>query len=117
MHGATPWRGEAERRIALYRFAPANMGYGRGYLEIPQEDLEQMAPQANLPLSTCLIGCRLGRHHAQVRAVLEPPYSTRLERPILTEETVKDPSGPASVPRRNEAKKALDRKLFGTEYF
>jgi hypothetical protein len=42
VHGATPWRGEQQRRIALYRFAPANMGYGRGYLEIPTEKLAQL---------------------------------------------------------------------------
>jgi hypothetical protein len=37
VHGATPWRAPHERRIALYRFAPANMGYGRGYLSHPPE--------------------------------------------------------------------------------
>jgi ectoine hydroxylase-related dioxygenase (phytanoyl-CoA dioxygenase family) len=28
VHGATAWRGAHQRRIALYRFAPPNMGYG-----------------------------------------------------------------------------------------
>ena len=45
VHGATPWRGAHERRIALYRFAPANMGYGRGYLDISAEALASMPPQ------------------------------------------------------------------------
>ena len=30
----------------------------------------------------------------QVRAVLEPPYSTRLERPLVTAETAAEPLGP-----------------------
>ena len=94
VHGATPWRGDHERRIALYRFAPANMGYGRGYLEIPPEKLDGLSP-------------------AQ-RAVLEPPYASRLERPFVTAEEDN------AIPRkkvRAETKKELDRKLFGTAYF
>ena len=63
IHGATPWRGAHQRRLALYRFAPANMGYGRGYLEHPQAQLQQMSPMQ--------------------RAVLEPPYSPGAQRPIL----------------------------------
>ena len=64
MHGASPWRGEHQRRIALYRFSPANIGYGRGYLEIPPEKLAGMTDLQ--------------------RAVLEPPYASRLERPLVT---------------------------------
>jgi hypothetical protein len=63
VHGATPWKADHQRRIALYRFSPANMGYGRGYLEIDPARLEGMID-------------------AQ-RAVLQPPYASRLERPVL----------------------------------
>ena len=63
VHGATPWKADHQRRIALYRFSPANMGYGRGYLEIDPARLEGMTD-------------------AQ-RAVLQPPYASRLERPVL----------------------------------
>jgi len=97
VHGATPWRASHERRIALYRFAPANMGYGRGYLEVPDEALATMMPQE--------------------RAVLEPPYSARLERPLVTQESARDPSGPPAKKARSNAKKELDKKLFGTTYF
>lgn len=36
VHGALPWiphDGKKQRRLALYRFGPANMSYGRAYLE------------------------------------------------------------------------------------
>jgi len=96
VHGATPWRGTHQRRIALYRFSPANMGYGRGYLEIPPEKLEGFSPLQ--------------------RAVLEPPYATRLERPLVSS-AVASSGEPPSKKQRSEAKKELDRKLFGTAYF
>ena len=31
IHGALPWTSEKQRRIALYRFAPSNCAYARGY--------------------------------------------------------------------------------------
>ena len=77
------------RRIALYRFAPANMAYGRGYLEAPGY---------------------AGLTEAE-RAVLAPPYATRLERALVT------PEGAVRQEQRAAAKKAFDRKLFGTPYF
>ncbi|CAE7479501.1 CACNA1S [Symbiodinium necroappetens] len=56
VHGAMAWTAEHERRIALYRFAPATVAYGRSYApQWPQEMLEDLTP-------------------AQ-RAVLEPPYA------------------------------------------
>jgi len=98
VHGATPWRGTHQRRIALYRFSPANMGYGRGYLEIDPEAYADMNPLQ--------------------RAVVEPPYATRLERSLVTAEAAtKHPDGPAPVKVRSDAKKEFDRKLFGTNYF
>jgi len=101
VHGATPWRSDRQRRIALYRFSPANMGYGRGYLEVPQSVLEDMTPLQ--------------------RAVLAPPYSTRLERPVVTPESAErdavQPGGEASFKARSGPKKELDRAIFGTTYF
>lgn len=97
VHGATPWLGQHERRLVLYRFAPANMGYGRGYLEIPPDALESFTPMQ--------------------RAVVEPPYSTRLERPILTNDIALEPDMLPMKITRTQAKKDHDRNLFGTEYF
>jgi len=30
-HGTLPWAAASERRVGLYRFAPATMAYGRAY--------------------------------------------------------------------------------------
>jgi len=98
VHGASPWRGEHQRRIALYRFSPANIGYGRGYLEIPPEKLAGMTDLQ--------------------RAVLEPPYASRLERPLVTEQCIAGgPEAPPAKKQRNAAKKHLDKQLFGLTYF
>ena len=95
VHGATPWKADHQRRIALYRFSPANMGYGRGYLEIDASRLEGMT-------------------EAQ-RAVLQPPYATRLERPVVSCGGGGDVH--VEIRQRSEAKKQLDMELFGTKYF
>ena len=98
IHGATPWRGAHQRRLALYRFAPANMGYGRGYLEYPQAQLQQMSPMQ--------------------RAVLEPPYADRLDRPLVTpRQALEDREGEPPTLTRNDEKRKLDEVLFGTKYF
>jgi hypothetical protein len=98
IHGATPWRGAHQRRLALYRFAPANMGYGRGYLEYPQAQLQQMTPMQ--------------------RAVLEPPYADRLDRPLVTpRQALEEREGEPPTLSRNEEKRKLDEVLFGTKYF
>ena len=97
VHGATPWRGAHQRRIAIYRFAPPNMGYGRGYLEVPEAALAGLTELQ--------------------RAVVQPPYSTRLERPLVTPETAREEHGPAAKRMRSAAKKEFDQKLFGTSYF
>lgn len=97
VHGATAWRGAHQRRIALYRFAPGNMGYGRGYLEVDPVALEGMT--------------------AQQRAVLEPPYANRLDRPLVTPQTVLEPDGPTALLTRNAEKRDFDAELFGTKYF
>ena len=83
--------GEHERRIAIYRFSPANMGYGRGYLEIPDDKLESFTPQQ--------------------RAVLEPPYANRLDRTVLKAD------GTTKVVGRSSFKKDFDEQVFKTKYF
>jgi len=99
VHGATAWRGAHQRRLALFRFGPPNMGYGRGYLEYPAEQLAQMTPMQ--------------------RAVLEPPYANRLDRPLVTSRQAADDPGGAEMPTlsRSTEKREFDEKLFGTRYF
>ena len=53
------------------------------------------------------------------RAVLEPPYATRLERPLVTASAAAEEDGATEVVRhlRSEAKKEHDRQTLGTAYF
>ena len=96
VHGATPWRASRQRRICIYRFAPPNMGYGRGYLDMPPGALD---------------------HFTELqRAVVEPPYAVRLERPLVTPQAAAA-GEPASKRPRDEAKKDHDRATLGTAYF
>lgn len=101
VHGALPWRAAHQRRVALYRFAPANMCYGRAYTEnfgLSQEQLAAMRPEQ--------------------KAVLEPPYSRRLDRPALT--TTPEGDDVALVddgPGRAQVKMQHDHQTFGTRYF
>lgn len=93
VHGAMPWVAEHERRIALYRFAPATCCYGRSYLpQWPAAMLEGLSDQQ--------------------RAVLEPPYANRLDRPI-----VRPGAQDVTFESRAEAKKAFDRAVFKAGYF
>lgn len=93
VHGAFPWTAEHQRRVALYRFAPATISYSRSYWpQWPADMLDDLLPNE--------------------RAVLEPPYAERLDRPIVrpgTDEPV--------ITERSKRKKAFDREVFGTEYF
>jgi ectoine hydroxylase-related dioxygenase (phytanoyl-CoA dioxygenase family) len=95
VHGAMPWNAEHQRRIALYRFAPATVAYSRAYAPSWSEDvLRGMTP-------------------AQ-RAVLEGPYAARLDRPVLTKGGDEEPDCGAPRP---EVKKAFDQAVFGSRYF
>lgn len=104
VHGALPWQGEQERRLALYRFAPANLAYGRGYVRdsdgkpfgITEEIWE-------------------GMNEAE-KAVCEGAYANRCERVRVVVEESSGEVG-TSFSKRNEVKKAHDLKCFGTEYF
>jgi len=93
VHGAKAWKAEHQRRIALFRFAPCNMAYGRSYTPLwPQEVYESMRDEE--------------------KAVLEPPYSARLDRPVQT----LDGTG-VKVGSRSAKKMEHDKTVFGTTYF
>ena len=65
-HGTIPWTADHDRRSVLFRMSPANVAYARGYGPWPEHMLAGMTP-------------------AQ-RAVVEPPYHPRLDRPSLDDE-------------------------------
>jgi ectoine hydroxylase-related dioxygenase (phytanoyl-CoA dioxygenase family) len=97
VHGAMPWTPEnRQRRACLYRFSPATNVYGRSYFGHngggwPEKVYEDLID-------------------AQ-RAVLEPPYANRLDRPNINDD------GSVVVTTRDERKKQHDRDVFGTKYF
>jgi hypothetical protein len=100
-HGALSWKGAKERRTVFYRFAPANVGYGRGYFSMFTEDfLSQLTePQ---------------------RVILQPPFHLRLDRKALDVETREDGKQEVVVtlpkPRAVE-KRNFDEQVFGFPFF
>ncbi len=65
-HGTLPWKADHQRRSLLFRYSPGNLAYAKGYFPTwPESMLEGLTPEQ--------------------RAVLEPPYHTRLDRPVLEE--------------------------------
>jgi len=92
VHGASPWRASHTRRLALYRFAPQHVAYGRCYAEgWPAAYLQGMTP-------------------AQL-AVMQAPFAQRLDRAIP------EVDGTTRVLSRTEAKRQHDKQVFGTDYF
>merc|ERR1712048_1108351 len=90
VHGAFRWNADPERRVVLYRFAPATCAYGRSYSpQWPAAMLEGLTPKQ--------------------RAVLEPPYALRLDRPIL-----RPGAETPIIEERSAKKKRFDRDVFGT---
>jgi ectoine hydroxylase-related dioxygenase (phytanoyl-CoA dioxygenase family) len=104
VHGAMAWTADHERRACLYRFAPAIFGYGRSYLGAENSDFAQ-GGNGRWPASMYE-----GLDDAQ-RAVLEPPYANRLDRPNIEDD------GSVIITTRNDKKKDFDRTVFGTKYF
>ena len=101
MHGALPWSGASERRIALFRFAPGNMAYGRGCSRPWSEGFRRSLSPEEL-------------------SVLEPAYANRLERDRLR--VSEDEGGRLTVRKemqyeRNPEKKKLDQDLFDRDWF
>lgn len=96
VHGAMGWMSDTQRRCALYRFAPATMSYGRSYFgsentKWPSKFYDNL-------------------NEAQ-KAVLEPPYANRLDRPNICDD------GSVEIPQRSERKRQHDQDVFKTKYF
>ena len=62
-HGTLPWQAKHQRRSLLFRYSPNCLAYANSYLPWPEGTLDGLT--------------------SEQRAVLEPPYHTRLERPML----------------------------------
>merc|ERR1712100_145456 len=90
-HGTIPWSGEGrdgKRRAVLYRFAPANMAYGRSYMpEWPKGTTDGMTDAE--------------------KAVLQPPFNPRLDRTLVCDDGTQ-----TTTFARAEFKKAHDAKVF-----
>lgn len=98
VHGAMGWQSDQQRRCALYRFAPATQGYGRSYFQAGGGD------------TTWPKRFYEGLSDAE-RAVLEPPYANRLDRPNIRED------GTVEMTQRGDRKKVHDSEVFKTKYF
>lgn len=73
VHGTLAWSGRTQRRSALFRYSPANLAFAGGRHAFDSEHRSGDAwPAAWYD----------GLSDA-ARAVLEPPYDARLERPVL----------------------------------
>lgn len=104
VHGAMGWTSDTQRRCALYRFAPATMSYGRSYFQ-GDAGVEKGGGATSWPPKFYE-----GLDDAQ-RAVLEPPYANRLDRPNIRED------GEVEITQRSGRKKRHDNDVFKTKYF
>mmetsp|Transcript_7936 Transcript_7936/g.19462 ORF Transcript_7936/g.19462 Transcript_7936/m.19462 type:complete len:326 (+) Transcript_7936:117-1094(+) len=95
VHGAQAWNGEHQRRIALFRFAPPTMAYGRSYHPQWPETYYDGAEEGEA-------------------AVLQAPFSTRLDRKVLK---VEDKDATIHASSRKAEKRDHDSRVFGTPYF
>lgn len=95
VHGALPWKAQHQRRLALYRFSPANFAYGRGYLNCFGENVLQQCNEQQL-------------------AVLSPPHALRLDRKLVSED---GEDGEVKCIARSKMKRDHDIAIFGSEYF
>jgi len=103
VHGAMSWKADYQRRICLYRFAPATNSYGRSYFSAHTDGDASASTRWPEKMYE-------GLNDAQ-RAVLEPPYANRLDRPNINED------GSIVITTRNGRKKTHDSDVFGTKYF
>lgn len=103
VHGALGWtNADTQRRCALYRFAPATMSYGRSYFQSDGSDSTTKWPERFYD----------DLNDAQ-KAVLEPPYANRLDRPNIIDAS----SGTVEITQRSERKRQHDQEVFKTKYF
>jgi ectoine hydroxylase-related dioxygenase (phytanoyl-CoA dioxygenase family) len=105
VHGALPWTcQERQRRACLYRFAPATMAYGRSYFGHTHDENSNTG-DGGWP--TAMYNCLTEAE----RAVLEPPFNNRLDRPNINQD------GSVEIVSRGARKRQHDREVFGTQYF
>lgn len=110
VHGAMPWTtNERQRRVCLYRFGPATNCYGRSYFGHGNDDNDD--PNSNNGMKNGWPTTIYDDLTDAQRAVLEPPYADRLDRPIIQSD------GSVQISSRSPRKKQHDMDLFGTEYF
>ena len=103
VHGALGWtNADTQRRCALYRFAPATMSYGRSYFQSDGSHSTTKWPKKFYD----------DLNDAQ-KAVLEPPYANRLDRPNIIDAS----SGTVEITQRSERKRQHDQEVFKTKYF
>jgi Phytanoyl-CoA dioxygenase (PhyH) len=109
VHGAMAWTPpNRQRRACLYRFAPATMAYGRSYFAEASSNGEDRGTTTTRWPAAMYEGLT----DAQ-RAVLEPPYATRLDRPLIVDAA----TGAVKKSSRSDRKKQHDAQVFGTPYF
>ena len=72
-HGTLPWTMPYDRRSVLYRYSPANSAYAGGRHDMDSD--HRAGPAWPMPWYDGLTDAQ--------RAVLEPPYHPRHQRPIL----------------------------------
>ena len=96
VHGAKAWTTDKQRRCCLYRFSPSTSVYGRSYFGNEGGGWPPLMYE--------------GLSEAE-RAVLEPPYANRLDRPEIQSD------GTTEISSRSTKKKNHDKELFGTKYF
>jgi ectoine hydroxylase-related dioxygenase (phytanoyl-CoA dioxygenase family) len=116
VHGAMPWTCQTrQRRICLYRFSPATNAYGRSYFgshTIHEDGNDNTTTGSNDKVMGWPKAMYDGLTEGQ-RAVLEPPYANRLDRPNIQDYDTNS----TIITTRNERKKKHDRDVFGTKYF
>lgn len=112
--GALPWTAAHERRVALFRFAPATVAYGRSYLSSALEpDVENGGGLVRAAWPSEITD---GMTDEQL-AVMQPPYAERLDRPILVG-GIDGSGGGVTYRSRNKRKKEHDSDVFKTsKYF
>ena len=72
-HGTLPWQADYQRRSVLFRYSPANLAYAGGRHEFDRDVRASAAWPASWYRGLT----------PEQRAVLEPPYHARLDRPVL----------------------------------
>ncbi|GBG28573.1 Hypothetical Protein FCC1311_047952 [Hondaea fermentalgiana] len=95
VHGCLPWTpADRQRRVALFRFAPATHAFARGYCSErwPEAFLDGMSEQE--------------------LAVMQPPFHPMYDRATLSEDAQSTISQ-----GRAQVKKDFDLEVFGTKYY